>query len=65
LPDPPELIRAAGRGVDAFVQAWLLYPLRNGSRTAVMITYFDGRLAPSYAPVSGGKVGLTISFTAE
>ena len=65
LPDPPRIVRDAGRGVNAFVQAWLLYPLRSGSRAAVMITYFDGRLAPGYTPVSGGKVGLSVRFSAE
>ena len=62
LPDAPDLARDAGREVNGFVQAWLLYPLKSGSAAALMVKYFDGRLPPEYAPVSGGKVGLTIDL---
>ena len=62
LLDAPAFVRDAGREFNAFVQVWLLYPLRPDGTTGVMIKYMDGRLAPGYGSVSGGKVGLTIGL---
>jgi hypothetical protein len=58
--DPPDAVVIAAKRFHSYTHVWLEAPV--GSRTGLLLTYLDGRLPPTYANVSGGRVGLTYSF---
>jgi hypothetical protein len=59
--DVPDPVKAADRTFNAFLQAWLLYPI--SSRTGVLVKYVTGHMPPTYDDSTVGAVGF--SFTLQ
>jgi hypothetical protein len=59
--DAPAPVKAADRTFNAFLQAWMIYPI--SAKTGVLIKYVTGYMPPTYDESTVGSVGF--SFTLQ
>lgn len=58
--DVPAPVKAADRTFNAFLQAWVIYPI--SAKTGVLIKYVTGHMPPTYDENTVGSVGFSLTL---
>jgi hypothetical protein len=58
--DVPAPVKAADRTFNAFLQAWMIYPI--SGKTGVLIKYVTGHMPPTYDESTVGSVGFSLTL---